>query len=142
MCHALSKALPMSMQIYLASCFSAMALCSCIMYVKASPVEWLALNPNSLSETRLCLHTYYQMAEYNSFSITLLIMLRSIVVRVVLFTLFVAGITWATFHCLGMIPLLKHSWNYLANGFAISGTACFKTQAGVEFGPFSLSMHL
>ena len=44
----------------------------------------------------------------------------------------VAGVTWATFHCLGMIPLLKHSWNNLANGLVSSGAARFKTLARTE----------
>ena len=47
---------------------------------------------------------------------------------------------WITFHCLGMIPLLKHSCNNLANGLASSGAACFKTLAGIQSGPFAFLM--
>ena len=89
------------------------------MYVKASPVEWPALNPNCLSEIRLHLHTCFQIAEFNSLGNTLLMFV-------------VAGVTWATFHSLGMIPLLKHSWNNLANGLVSSGAARFKTLARTE----------
>ena len=41
---------------------------------------------------------------------------------------------------LGMIPLLRHSWNNLANSFASSGAACFKTLAGIESGLFAFMM--
>ena len=45
------------------------------MYIKASSVEWPALNPNCFSEIRL--YTYFQIAEFKSLSITLLVKLIS-----------------------------------------------------------------
>ena len=48
------------------------------------------------------------------------------------------GMTRVTFHCLGVIPLLKRSRNNLANGLAGSGAACFKTLAGIESGQICL----
>ena len=45
--HTICDALLISRQISLGSWFSSMALCSCCtMHVKASPVQWPALNPN------------------------------------------------------------------------------------------------
>ena len=55
----------MSRQLSIVSCILSIALCSCCtMNVMASSVEWLALNPN---EIRLCLHTYFRIAEFKVF---------------------------------------------------------------------------
>ena len=53
---------------------------------------------------------------------------------------FLAGDNMGYCHCLGVIPLSKHSRNNLANGLARSGAACFKTLIGIESGPFAFSM--